>query len=147
MTVIIGLSMSLDICRALEYLHIQDPSIVHGDLNPNNVMIQLVQVKARAKIIDFELTWTAILVEASAEKADDKSPKSAAVESNKGPDETAIDSVNLLEFVNTAKIQLLKLDWLCTCADAGMILLRRQDDAHPRLGYICIWVSRALHVL
>ena len=47
-----ALSISLDICSALEYLHERDPSIGHGDLKPSNIMIQQVQVKARAKIID-----------------------------------------------------------------------------------------------
>ena len=55
MTSNMGLSISLDIGRALEYLHARGPPIVHGGLNPNNIMIQQVQGKVRAKIIDFGL--------------------------------------------------------------------------------------------
>jgi len=45
----------LDLSRALQYLHAQDPPIVHGDLKPSNLMIIQVFWKPRAKLIDFGL--------------------------------------------------------------------------------------------
>jgi len=46
----------MDVCCALWYLHRQQPPIVHGDIKPNNIMVEQVEAKPRAKIIDFGLS-------------------------------------------------------------------------------------------
>merc|ERR1739848_287502 len=45
-----------DICCALVYLHSQEPCIVHGDLKPSNILIELFVKRPRAKILDFGLS-------------------------------------------------------------------------------------------
>jgi len=50
------LCVCLDLSRALQYLHAQDPPIVHGDLKPGNLMILQVCWKPRLKLIDFGLS-------------------------------------------------------------------------------------------
>merc|ERR1712222_190805 len=49
------LRVCLDLSRALQYLHAQDPPIVHGDLKPSNLMIIQVFWKPTVKLIDFGL--------------------------------------------------------------------------------------------
>jgi len=46
----------VDLSRALQYLHAQDPPIIHGDLKPSNLMIVQVFWKPRVKLIDFGLS-------------------------------------------------------------------------------------------
>eukprot|EP00811_Abedinium_folium_P031960 NODE_5239_length_1793_cov_12.216687.p1 GENE.NODE_5239_length_1793_cov_12.216687~~NODE_5239_length_1793_cov_12.216687.p1 ORF type:complete len:591 (-),score=144.04 NODE_5239_length_1793_cov_12.216687:20-1792(-) len=53
------LSILLDICSALRYLHAQVPAIVHGDLKSSNIVVQHSDVEAtwmRAKLLDFGLS-------------------------------------------------------------------------------------------
>ncbi len=47
--------VAIDVCRALRFLHAQEPAIVHGDLKPGNIMVQETAKRPRAKIIDFGL--------------------------------------------------------------------------------------------
>eukprot|EP00927_Polykrikos_kofoidii_P008776 TRINITY_DN13660_c0_g1_i4.p1 TRINITY_DN13660_c0_g1~~TRINITY_DN13660_c0_g1_i4.p1 ORF type:complete len:609 (+),score=53.20 TRINITY_DN13660_c0_g1_i4:43-1869(+) len=49
-------NVAIGVCRGLRYMHALDPSIIHGDLNPNNIMVVPYQPSARAKIIDFGLS-------------------------------------------------------------------------------------------
>jgi len=49
------LRVCLDLSRALQYLHAQDPSIIHGDLKPSNLMILQVFWRPQVKLIDFGL--------------------------------------------------------------------------------------------
>jgi len=49
------LRVCLDLSRALQYLHAQDPPIVHGDLKPSNLMILQVFGRPQVKLIDFGL--------------------------------------------------------------------------------------------
>ena len=51
-----GDSLIVDICRAIRYLHGQRPTIVHGDLKPNNVMVEAMKDHYRAKVMDFGLS-------------------------------------------------------------------------------------------
>ena len=44
------------ICRALVYLHAQVPSIVHGDMKPNNIMVETYNMRPRAKLLDFGIS-------------------------------------------------------------------------------------------
>ncbi|CAE8639182.1 unnamed protein product, partial [Polarella glacialis] len=46
----------LDISCALRYLHSIKPQVVHGDLSPNNIMVESLGNLARAKLIDFGLS-------------------------------------------------------------------------------------------
>jgi len=54
--------MMLDMCSAIWYLHVQMPSIVHGDLKPGNVMVEVVVspaskiLRPRMKLLDFGLS-------------------------------------------------------------------------------------------
>ena len=52
------LQVLMDICRAVCYLHGQDPVIIHGDLKPSNIMVQLgsASVRPRAILLDFGLS-------------------------------------------------------------------------------------------
>eukprot|EP00747_Dinoflagellata_sp_TGD_P128256 gnl/TRDRNA2_/TRDRNA2_174500_c0_seq7.p1 gnl/TRDRNA2_/TRDRNA2_174500_c0~~gnl/TRDRNA2_/TRDRNA2_174500_c0_seq7.p1 ORF type:complete len:347 (+),score=35.73 gnl/TRDRNA2_/TRDRNA2_174500_c0_seq7:26-1042(+) len=47
--------LALDAARALQYLHAQRPSIMHGDLKPDNVMIELRTSSPCPKLVDFGL--------------------------------------------------------------------------------------------
>lgn len=44
------LSWAIDVCRQLEYLHSQDPPVLHRDLSPDNLMLDQ---RGRVRIIDF----------------------------------------------------------------------------------------------
>jgi len=48
--------MANDVCSALHYLHGHSPLIIHGDLKSDNVMIEQVFSRPRAKVIDFGLS-------------------------------------------------------------------------------------------
>lgn len=51
-----ALQISVALCRAVRYLHAQDPPIIHGDLKPDNVMVDLLADRAWTKVIDFGLS-------------------------------------------------------------------------------------------
>lgn len=42
-------------CRALEYLHGMNPQIIHGDLKPGNIMIEVHGTFAKPRLLDFGL--------------------------------------------------------------------------------------------
>eukprot|EP00931_Biecheleriopsis_adriatica_P101632 TRINITY_DN7672_c0_g2_i1.p1 TRINITY_DN7672_c0_g2~~TRINITY_DN7672_c0_g2_i1.p1 ORF type:complete len:438 (+),score=52.82 TRINITY_DN7672_c0_g2_i1:164-1315(+) len=44
----------LGVCSALAYLHVQSPAVVHGDLKPDNILVE--QPGMRPKLIDFGLS-------------------------------------------------------------------------------------------
>jgi serine/threonine protein kinase len=47
----------LDICEALRYLHGQDPQVVHGDIKPENIMVDdVTHARPCAKMLDFGLS-------------------------------------------------------------------------------------------
>jgi len=46
----------LGMARALQYLHTLHPTIVHGDLKPSNVLIEVLLTGPRAKLVDFGLS-------------------------------------------------------------------------------------------
>eukprot|EP00929_Paragymnodinium_shiwhaense_P083808 TRINITY_DN44786_c0_g1_i1.p1 TRINITY_DN44786_c0_g1~~TRINITY_DN44786_c0_g1_i1.p1 ORF type:complete len:911 (+),score=157.86 TRINITY_DN44786_c0_g1_i1:49-2781(+) len=46
----------LDICAALRYLHGSQPRLIHGDLKPDNVMVEELKAGPRAKLLDFGLS-------------------------------------------------------------------------------------------
>eukprot|EP00405_Crypthecodinium_cohnii_P034593 CAMPEP_0206531106 /NCGR_PEP_ID=MMETSP0325_2-20121206/3574_1 /ASSEMBLY_ACC=CAM_ASM_000347 /TAXON_ID=2866 /ORGANISM="Crypthecodinium cohnii, Strain Seligo" /LENGTH=659 /DNA_ID=CAMNT_0054027299 /DNA_START=262 /DNA_END=2241 /DNA_ORIENTATION=+ len=46
----------LGMSRALQYLHGLLPCVIHGDLKPSNVLIEMLQNKPRAKLVDFGLS-------------------------------------------------------------------------------------------
>eukprot|EP00929_Paragymnodinium_shiwhaense_P013033 TRINITY_DN120898_c0_g1_i1.p1 TRINITY_DN120898_c0_g1~~TRINITY_DN120898_c0_g1_i1.p1 ORF type:complete len:934 (-),score=176.49 TRINITY_DN120898_c0_g1_i1:99-2900(-) len=45
-----------DMCSALRYLHAQRPQIIHGDLKPQNVMVEELKTGPKAKLLDFGLS-------------------------------------------------------------------------------------------
>jgi len=45
-----------DICCALQYLHDQEPTIIHGDIKAANVLVHMVGARHRAKLLDFGLS-------------------------------------------------------------------------------------------
>jgi len=47
---------TVDVCRALRYLHARRPSIVHGDLKDSNILVERLHDKVRAKLLDFGLS-------------------------------------------------------------------------------------------
>jgi len=50
------LHLSRDVCFALEYLHAQEPSVVHGDIKPSNVLVESLGGAPHAKLADFGLS-------------------------------------------------------------------------------------------
>jgi len=48
-------TLLMGICRALQYLHRHEPVIVHGDLKPNNIVVEIRGKKVNAKLLDFGL--------------------------------------------------------------------------------------------
>jgi len=48
--------LMVDVCSALQYLHSQEPPILHGDLKSSNVMVEMLVSRPRAKMIDFGLS-------------------------------------------------------------------------------------------
>jgi len=46
----------LGVCRALRYLHVQQPRIVHGDLKAVNIMVENIKALPRPKLLDFGLS-------------------------------------------------------------------------------------------
>jgi len=47
----------LDICEALRYLHGQDPQVFHGDIKPENIMVDdVTHARPCAKMLDFGLS-------------------------------------------------------------------------------------------
>eukprot|EP00927_Polykrikos_kofoidii_P040907 TRINITY_DN34882_c0_g2_i1.p1 TRINITY_DN34882_c0_g2~~TRINITY_DN34882_c0_g2_i1.p1 ORF type:complete len:762 (+),score=92.96 TRINITY_DN34882_c0_g2_i1:36-2288(+) len=50
------LCLAQDVCRALRFVHGQDPPIVHSDLKSSNVMVEEFDHRPRAKLIDFGLS-------------------------------------------------------------------------------------------
>eukprot|EP00930_Biecheleria_cincta_P039769 TRINITY_DN27306_c0_g1_i1.p1 TRINITY_DN27306_c0_g1~~TRINITY_DN27306_c0_g1_i1.p1 ORF type:complete len:449 (-),score=69.00 TRINITY_DN27306_c0_g1_i1:225-1571(-) len=64
----------IGICSAITYLHCQNPPVVHGDLKPDNVLVQ--EPDLRPKVIDFGFSGT----EDTANKIQGKSPSWAAPE-------------------------------------------------------------------
>eukprot|EP00972_Heterocapsa_arctica_P009529 1405351-Heterocapsa_arctica.AAC.1 len=44
------------LCHALAYLHSRRPCIVHADLKPSNVMVEIYELGPRPKLLDFGLS-------------------------------------------------------------------------------------------
>jgi len=52
----VRLQLAQEVCFALTYLHAQWPPVVHGDVKPNNVLVESLGMEMRAKLTDFGLS-------------------------------------------------------------------------------------------
>ncbi|CAK7337139.1 unnamed protein product [Dovyalis caffra] len=50
-------SIAVDIAKGIEYLHSLDPPVIHGDIKPSNILLDLC---FNAKVADFGLAWLKI---------------------------------------------------------------------------------------
>uniref|UniRef100_A0A7S0A601 Protein kinase domain-containing protein n=1 Tax=Pyrodinium bahamense TaxID=73915 RepID=A0A7S0A601_9DINO len=50
------LRLAKEVGYALGYLHAQEPSVIHGDLKPSNVLVETLGPALRAKLVDFGLS-------------------------------------------------------------------------------------------